>query len=155
MRRVSPKDVQERGALVIISNCVKAIHCAVTRKDFSQGGSFKGRCPAWLSPKALSVWVVCFPVFAARSGSRSVQYPLTAPAWKPKKEDEQSPDASKRGLPGAAADTGCLKVVSSADLHPVSLEQWGDLVFTAELTLNSSGGFGGWGGALCSAPWTI
>lgn len=96
--------------------------------------------------------MVRFPVFAARSGSRSVQCPLTAPAWKPKKEDEQSPDASKRGSQGAAADTGCLKVVSSADLHPVSLEQWGDLVFTAELTLNSSGGFGrGEGGfVLCA-----
>lgn len=55
---------------------------------------------------------------------------------------------------GAATDAGCLKVVSSADLHPISLEQWGDLVFTAELTLNSSRGF--WGGgvlcALCLGP---
>lgn len=51
---------------------------------------------------------------------------------------------------GAATDAGCLKVVSSADLHPVSLEQWGDLVFTAELTLNSSGGFWGRGCTLCS-----
>lgn len=62
VRRVSPKDFQERGALVI-----KAIHYAVTRKDFSQGGGFKGRCSAWLFPR---FWVFgwCFPVFTARSG---------------------------------------------------------------------------------------
>lgn len=73
---------------MIVGDCVKAVHYTVTRKDFSRGYSFKGRCPAWPFPKVLSVWVVCFPVFAARSGSCSVQYPLTAPAWKPKKEEE-------------------------------------------------------------------
>lgn len=46
-------------------------------------------------------------------------------------------------------------MVSSADLHPVPFgEQWGDLVFTAELTLNSSGGLleGGVLCALCFGP---